>query len=435
MKTVIKAKSYDIGRDKHYKNLIAELIKDEVIITTKQIRNVEETLSIDTGTQLTQDNLSLFSDEILVTPLDQSLKVRREYLIEELISDLVEICNTSQTISKVLAKHEIALNFESLLDTVNLPNHIKFNLRLCKTTQPSLYHHSLVIAVLSSFIAAAEGLSADKKVDIVIAALLHDIGLLHLDINIFNSDKKLTDEEHRYLHVHAVLSQLIAEVHKPYSREVAAYISDHHERLDGSGYPKGKKDNEISVGGQILAIAEVMASQFNEKVECKRPGQLELLMNMNFRKLNPKLYSHIKPFYSNPDKNPAGIENIDVQDVCSSLEKLANIIDSWKKYTTDHDTHEHTFIHAYINTFDESLIQAGVNFINFEFFTHLISEDEDMRYQSIAILNESSWQVESLVREIKRRKLLNALSSDEDLAQWFDTLTDFSHEWSQHRTE
>ena len=115
--------------------------------------------------------------------------------------------------------------------------------------------HSEAVARSAAGVAQALELSRDEIASIKTAGLLHDIGMIAVSDAIVNKPGALTPEEVRAVQAHP---QRGAEIVAPMEHlaEIRRYILEHHERLDGSGYPDGKRGDEISLGGQIVGLAE-----------------------------------------------------------------------------------------------------------------------------------------------------------------------------------
>lgn len=95
------------------------------------------------------------------------------------------------------------------------------------------------------------GISLDH---FIIAALFHDVGKCKIPDEILKKDSQLTKEEFDKMKGHPIFS---GNLLKPYYGEAVAEIArNHHERLDGSGYPLGIKGDEISFSARILAVAD-----------------------------------------------------------------------------------------------------------------------------------------------------------------------------------
>ncbi|AEA33411.1 HD domain-containing phosphohydrolase [Hippea maritima] len=116
--------------------------------------------------------------------------------------------------------------------------------------------HSKRVALYAKAIAKALGYSQKDQDLIYLAGILHDIGKIGIPDNILLKPGKLTPNEYRIIKNHAEFSyQIIKNIKK--FEDIAEFVRYHHERCDGSGYPKGLMCDEIPEGARILAIADV----------------------------------------------------------------------------------------------------------------------------------------------------------------------------------
>lgn len=120
---------------------------------------------------------------------------------------------------------------------------------------PYFRGHSQAVATAAARIARAMGLPGSEVSSIKTAGLLHDVGMIAVPDAVVNKPGELTREEFRAVAAHPVRG---AEILEPMQHlgPVTRYVREHHERLDGSGYPDGKRGDEISLGGQIVGLAE-----------------------------------------------------------------------------------------------------------------------------------------------------------------------------------
>jgi putative nucleotidyltransferase with HDIG domain len=115
--------------------------------------------------------------------------------------------------------------------------------------------HSRRVEQLCSLIAAELNLSTKRCIQLKYAALLHDIGKIGIDEHILNSSDKLTDEEWGEIRQHPEKGAHIVEDIDFLSKSVSI-IRAHHERYDGTGYPKGLKSTEVPLEAMILTVAD-----------------------------------------------------------------------------------------------------------------------------------------------------------------------------------
>ena len=117
--------------------------------------------------------------------------------------------------------------------------------------------HQHRVARLARAIAKEMGLSHEECVGIYMAGLVHDIGKISVPTDILNKPGRLSKAEFEILKAHPKVGyEILKEVEFPWP--IADMVLQHHERLDGSGYPQGLKDGEILLGARILAVADVV---------------------------------------------------------------------------------------------------------------------------------------------------------------------------------
>ncbi|MEJ2404459.1 MAG: response regulator [Candidatus Thiodiazotropha sp.] len=124
--------------------------------------------------------------------------------------------------------------------------------------------HQRRVAELATAIAIRLGLSHERREGLRFGAMLHDIGKIHLPAEILSRPGELSPNERSLIMTHAEEgSDIVRDVEFPWP--VAQLILQHHERLDGSGYPLGLKGNEILEEARILAVADVVEAMTSHR--------------------------------------------------------------------------------------------------------------------------------------------------------------------------
>jgi len=119
------------------------------------------------------------------------------------------------------------------------------------------HDHTMRIGWLSGKLAQKIGLSHSFVSEIQFAAPLHDIGKIGIPDAILLKPDKLTSDEWEIMKQHTIIGYKILKNAKNPILKLAAEIAlTHHERWNGKGYPRGLKENEIPISGQIVAIAD-----------------------------------------------------------------------------------------------------------------------------------------------------------------------------------
>lgn len=125
----------------------------------------------------------------------------------------------------------------------------------------STYLHSVRVSILCMAIGKLLEFDKNKIIELGIAGLLHDIGKLFVPIEIITKPGRLDEIERALISVHPVSSAYYLRENYNHINEISEDIiwgvSEHHERLDGTGYPRHLKGDEISTIGRIIAIADI----------------------------------------------------------------------------------------------------------------------------------------------------------------------------------
>ena len=143
------------------------------------------------------------------------------------------------------------------------------------------YLHSINVATYSGILGMLIGLSAEKMKQLVVTAMLHDIGKTLIDEDIINKQGKLTAEEFEIVKTHPRLGYDLLKENESVPSVVRVSILEHHENADGSGYPIGLKDDDIYLFAKIIHICDVydaMISKRPYKKEINPADVLEHLM-------------------------------------------------------------------------------------------------------------------------------------------------------------
>ncbi|MCX5826169.1 MAG: HD domain-containing protein [Deltaproteobacteria bacterium] len=136
--------------------------------------------------------------------------------------------------------------------------------RTVEMRDPYTAGHQRRAADLARAIATEMGISADRTDFVRIAGTIHDIGKISVPAEILSKPTKLTDIEFRLIKAHAQAGyDILKNIEFPWP--VADVILQHHERMDGSGYPQGIKGDDILLESRILAVADVVESMASHR--------------------------------------------------------------------------------------------------------------------------------------------------------------------------
>ncbi len=150
------------------------------------------------------------------------------------------------------------------------------------------YTHSVHVGVLS--VCLARNLfrrsNAHDLHELGAGFFLHDLGKVRIDQGIINKPGKLTDEEMGEMKRHPNLGFKILQETKQMTQESKIIVLQHHERFDGTGYPKGIRGNDLHVYGKICAIADVYDALTTDRPYRKKMQPFEGLKIMKEQMLH-----------------------------------------------------------------------------------------------------------------------------------------------------
>lgn len=129
--------------------------------------------------------------------------------------------------------------------------------KLAEARDPYTSGHQERVADIAVHIAAEMGLDDRQCEGIRIAGMMHDIGKINIPAEILTKPSSLTDLEYAIIKTHPQVGfDVLCDIEFPWP--IATYVLQHHERLNGSGYPGGLAADQISQGSRILAVADVV---------------------------------------------------------------------------------------------------------------------------------------------------------------------------------
>ncbi len=139
-------------------------------------------------------------------------------------------------------------------------------------------NHVKRVAAYSHLLALKYGLPEDEAQLLSFASPMHDIGKVGIPDSILNKPGKLTKDEFEIMKTHARLGyEMLAYSKRPILKAAAIIAHEHHEKFDGSGYPKGLKGEEIHIYGRITAVADVFDALGSDRVY-KKAWSLEKII-------------------------------------------------------------------------------------------------------------------------------------------------------------
>ena len=194
-----------------------------------------------------------YSNRLKAEPEYQEFQVNYSIALNELedvFIDIIEFKGINFDQNRLLEKVAPLYHSKTSLDILTL-------LQTMGGSEDTVYAHSINVALVSRAIGKWLKMSKVELDALTMAGLLHDLGKANVPPEILNKAGKLTDEEFDLIKKHALDGRKILKEVKGIDPRFLNAASQHHERSDGTGYPRGLTDDEIDDFAAIISIADV----------------------------------------------------------------------------------------------------------------------------------------------------------------------------------
>lgn len=255
---------YDPLKVDAYATHLAEVNEKKPVIASEDIYNDQGVLIIKKGSPINGAVTQKILKFKLTQSLESSVSVQGEIDGITLHKVILAIVKKDPSVTKVHDRYGVDTVLRQRCAHYNTFNIIKQKLTVLSVRMPRVFNQSVFSAWLATLIAKQMKMSDDEMNCVFLAALTHDLGMLHIPIETIEKKGELTPEEWRQIQAHTVIGQKILENIGNIPKRVSRSVLEHHERCDGTGYPRGLFENELSLQGQIIAMCDsVIAIYWN----------------------------------------------------------------------------------------------------------------------------------------------------------------------------
>lgn len=164
-----------------------------------------------------------------------------------------------------------------------------FSLHHYSSKDDYFYHHAISVGIISGYLGKKLNLNKGDVVQVALAGCLSDAGMAKIPIHILEKKTSLTYDEFLEIKKHPIFGFKMLQKSSSLKNEVKLAILQHHERLDGSGYPQGEKGDKLHIFSKIVAIADVHHAMTSERIYRKKQSPykvLEMIMQDDFGKFD-----------------------------------------------------------------------------------------------------------------------------------------------------
>ncbi|MCB1980311.1 MAG: HD domain-containing protein [Burkholderiaceae bacterium] len=419
----------------HYLHAVTELAETRPVVAQAAIYSESGIKLVAEGMRIDRRLYERLVEHTLREPVDTHLSVEGALTTASLGAEAREVFASSPLPYKLAQTLRAPEALLAPLASMPLPPSVAFKLTLMREQRPALWKHSLEMMLISLYLAHRSETSPRECTALCAAALMHDAGMLHLDPAWEDPRHKPVGAQRKHLVVHPITSMLMVRQAQVYPRSVELAILEHHERMDGSGYPRGIPGAQISALGRMLLLAEVAAAIY-DKYEEMPALQLALVLRLNHRKFPAGLSAHLLPLLDEERARDSALMPIGAH-AARQLEILADAFSEWDrvKASLPHPeqstsaknalTQPLAFIEMRLGALHKVLLESGTHPTQQNALISQLDGDAAGMAEVAFVGKEALWQLQTIVNACQRRwPAASASSPAEDHAahRWCEWL-------------
>lgn len=414
--------------DSHYLRAITDMADRRTVVTQEALYNDRGIKLVDKGARVDSRLYDRLVKHKLRGSIDEHLAMDDMVSVQSIVQLAASQCE-HDTLAYLLVHTLDGMTAEKLLAPVRallLPPSLAFKLTVMREQHPALFEHSVRMMLAAVYLGIKSGWSDRECVPLATAALLHDIGVLHMDPVWHDPANKMTAVGRQQLMAHPITAMLIIRGQNMFPRVVEQAVLEHHECMDGSGYPRGLQGDQISLMGQILMVAEVVAAFFEKYANEAAAQRLSLTLRLNHRKFPAALIAcllpvlQIRAVQTDVQVTPADVERL--------IEQLSTAFGDWDTRRAGlspeaAESEACAFVEQRLSALQKTLFEAGSHPQQQAEALQYLQGDEQGLAELALLGREALWQLQGIVDATHSRWLTlehSPQAGDQAVVQWRD---------------
>ena len=266
-----------------YADYLVLLSATNPVVAAEDIHSLEGELLLARSRMLSQQNITSLKHKTLSRPLAHSIQIETLLSAEDLLQHLLNTVRSTEYFQSLAERKHPLSSLEPVCAMLSRLPLVQQMLTVMAAQMNELYQRTLCVSLWALYIAQEMRLPVEDAGAVFWAALTHDVGMMHLDPLILNKTDVPTADEWLHLQSHVEISNKILAAIPSLSPAILTAVSEHHERCDGTGYPLAKVESELSILGQVLAVADaIVGIYFNHfKAQGRRWREVIPVLELN----------------------------------------------------------------------------------------------------------------------------------------------------------
>lgn len=386
----------------HFTRAVARMAERRTVVTHSAIYNHQGLKVIDKGVAVDARLYEQLAQHRLSAPLADCLAVDDVVSAASVCEAVRALATAEPLVAALLGTPRVGGLVLDELALMPLPASTALQLSTMRETQPELWQHSLRSALLAGWLGARSGGTRYDVRMLGCAGLLHDLGMLHLDPALLHRGTTFSGEQRRQLYSHPLVTVMLLERHHVYPRELLQAVLEHHEALDGSGYPRQISATALGPWGRVLSLVELVTALL-------LPGQanavqrLSMALRMNHRRFDPSLVRELMPVLLQLGSDSSGGDG--ALQAAQRLQVIGELLRDWPAGAPELGGARAAAVekvHGQCDQVLRMLAAAGAAPAQLAQLGPGDDADSALAGELALILHEARWQVRGVARQVRR---------------------------------
>ena len=390
-------------RDSHYLKELVATADTHPIETKEDIYNEQGVKLVGAGSRVDAGFYQKLIRHKLLKPIDTSLGIEHGVTIDGISCMILDNPANDYIIGFLLKAFKDSTLPPRIIRRIRLSAPLSVKLTVTQERAPGKLVHALQVALAALYIGFCEQLDTEALTLLATAGLFHDLGEMHIDPRISDRSTVLSSEMRRQIYAHPVIANLIIKECREYPQEVSRAVLEHHERLDGSGYPRGIKGGQISLFGRILAVSDLIVAMLSRSSD---PEHLATSMKLNTGKYDKALLQHVIALFKNSRISGVETDNKSHDATTELWNKLAYLLIQAplaQSEVSPEEEEARVFLEEHTRTLRQVITSAGIHPDHIDETVKQLMETTEDRSELYSMAFESLYRIHELLHETRRR--------------------------------
>ena len=407
-----------------YLRQVATLGDKREVVATENILNDDGVNLVKEGVQIDGSLYDRLVRHKLLRPLDYSLATVDAVSPHSLITDAENLLSEEPDLALAVEDCIITRDLLTPIGQVRLEPPLSFKLTVCREQSPRRFHHLLRVTLIALYLATRLQWTAADKRELATATLFHDLGEMHLDPSLFESTHQLTLAELRQIYAHPTIAYLFLKEFTAYHPRISHIVHQHHERLDGSGYPKGLSGDEILPAARLMGAAELLVVvRLQRQQPCQALCSTTEVLKLNADRFDCDLILPLVEAARRIDESGAthaSIKPVNGKTLRARLSLLLEILQGADAIDIGDNAGMGSFISSQMLKVNNMVNRCGLSLNGAEPQIQLLENDRQALSEMDAMVREMIYLVQSTIREAQRRWIKDEIPEHDEtpLTKW-----------------